>query len=113
MRRWHLVVAGFVLAFGAGLTAQNKAESRDMALLAHSDLQARSAYMPTIHRQGDRYIAYVGHHGGQMMNPLTGRMEPNGTSILDVTNPRSPRYLFNIPGDAGQGVGGGAQMVAV
>jgi hypothetical protein len=113
MRRWHFVVAGFVLAFGAGLTAQNKAESRDMALLAHNDLQARSAYMPTIHRQGDRYIAYVGHHGGQMMNPLTGRMEPNGTSILDVTNPRSPRYLFHIPGGAGQGEGGGAQMAAV
>ena len=113
MRRWHFVVAGFVLAFGAGLTAQNKAESRDMALLAHNDLHARSAYMPTIHRQGDRYIAYVGHHGGQMMNPLTGRMEPNGTSILDVTNPRSPRYLFHIPGDAGQGEGGGAQMAAV
>ena len=112
MRRWHFAVAGFVLAFGAGLAAQNKAESRDMALLAHNDLQARSAYMPTIHRQGDRYIAYVGHHGGQMMNPLTGRMEPNGTSILDVTNPRSPRYLFHIPGDAGQGEGGGAQMAA-
>ena len=31
-----------------------------------NDLQARSAYQPTIHKQGDRYIAYVGHHGGQL-----------------------------------------------
>ena len=113
MRRWHFGVAALVVALGAGLAAQHKAESRDMALLGHNDLQARSAYMPVIHRQGDRYIAYVGHHGGQMQNPLTGRMEPNGTSVLDVTNPRSPRYLFHIPGDAGEGEGGGAQMAAV
>ncbi len=103
MRRWHFAVAALIVALGAGLAAQHKAESRDMALLGHSDLQARSAYMPAIHRQGDRYIAYVGHHGGQMLNPLTGQMEPNGTSIVDVTNPRSPRYLFHIPGGAGQG----------
>src|SRR5918993_2518366 len=113
MRRWHFAVVGFVIAFGAGLTAQHKAESRDMALLGHSDLQARSAYMPVIHRHGDRYIAYVGHHGGQMQNPLTGRMEPNGTSIVDVTNPRSPRYLFHLPGGEGAGEAGGAQMIAI
>ncbi|MBI2187269.1 MAG: hypothetical protein HYU37_09140 [Acidobacteria bacterium] len=113
MRRWHFAVAAAVVTLAAGLSAQHRADSRDMALLGHSDLQARSAYMPTIHRQGDRYIAYVGHHGGQSMNPLTGRMEQNGTSVLDVTNPRSPRYLAHIPGDAGEGEGGGAQMVAV
>src|SRR5919198_533396 len=28
-----------------------------------------------------------------------------------VTNPRQPKYLAHIPGDAGQGEGGGAQMV--
>ncbi|OFW02519.1 MAG: hypothetical protein A3I61_15975 [Acidobacteria bacterium RIFCSPLOWO2_02_FULL_68_18] len=113
MKRWHLAVAAMALALGAGVGAQNQADSRDMALLGHSDLQARSAYMPVIHRQGDRYIAYVGHHGGQAQNSLTGRMEQNGTSVVDVTNPRSPRYLAHIPGDAGEGEGGGAQMVAV
>jgi len=113
MRRWHFAVAALIVALGAGLAAQHKAESRDMALLGHSDLQARSAYMPVIHRHGDRYIAYVGHHGGQTPNPLTGRMEPNGTSIVDVTNPRSPRYLFHIPGGEGAGEAGGAQMIAI
>ncbi|MBI4886468.1 MAG: hypothetical protein HY824_05215 [Acidobacteria bacterium] len=114
MRRWHLAAAALVvLALGAGLAAQNRVESRDMALLGHNDLQARSAYQPFIHHQGDRYIAYVGHHGGSMMNPLTGRMEQNGTSIVDVTNPRAPRYLAHIPGDAGEGEGGGAQMATV
>ena len=113
MKRWHCAVAAAVVALAVGVSAQNRAESRDMALLGHSDLQARSAYMPTIHRLGDRYIAFVGHHGGQAQNPLTGRMEPNGTSILDVTNPRAPRYLTHIPGDGGEGEAGGAQMVAI
>ena len=35
-----------------------------MRLVGWSDLQARSAYQPTIHKQGDRCIAYIGHHGG-------------------------------------------------
>jgi hypothetical protein len=92
---------------------QNKAESRDMALVGHNDLQARSAYQPTIHRQGDRYIAYVGHHGGRQPNPLTGHVEDNGTSIVDVTNPKTPRYLAHIPGEPGQAEAGGAQMTRV
>jgi len=39
-------------------------EAMNMRAVGHSDLQGRSAYMTTIHHQGDRYIAYVGHHGG-------------------------------------------------
>ena len=57
-------------------------------------LQARSAYQPTIHQQGNRWIAYIGHHGGSddipnPVNPMTGKAEPNGTSIVDVTDPAS------------------------
>ena len=91
-------------------------EAKNMRLVGHSDLQARSAYQPVIHRQGDRYIAYVGHHGGtssvaKPVNPLTGQAENNGTSVIDVTDPKSPRYLSHIPGDEGLGEPGGAQMV--
>src|SRR6266566_9218407 len=73
-------------------------EARNMRLVGYNDLQARSAYQPTIHQQGDRYIAYVGHHGGTddipaALNPLTGKAEPNGTSIVDVTDPAHPKYL--------------------
>ena len=32
------------------------------------------------------------------MNPLTGQVEDNGTSIVDVTDPKHPRYLHHIPG---------------
>jgi hypothetical protein len=94
------------------MTAQQRAaESRDMTLLGSNDLQARSAYQPVIQKQGTRYIAYVGHHGGEMPNLITGMLEPNGTSVVDVTNPKQPKYLAHIPGDAGVGEGGGAQMV--
>jgi hypothetical protein len=93
-------------------------EARNMRLVGYSDLQARSAYQPTIHRQGERYIAYIGHHGGSAgkqkpMNPLSGQAELNGTSILDVTDPKQPRYLAHIPGDEGEDEAGGAQMVRV
>src|SRR5262249_31638629 len=125
MRR--LVTLGLALAWSAGPGAAQPggggaghgAQARDMALVGFHDLQGRSAYQPVIHRHPDgRWIAYVGHHGGTEavpipLNPLTGRPEDNGTSILDVTDPRSPRYLAHIPGEPGLGENGGAQMVRV
>src|SRR6266704_3068739 len=62
-------------------------EVSNMRLVGYSDLQARSAYQPTIHKQGNRYIAYIGHHGGtpevpKPINKITGEAEFNGTSIL-------------------------------
>ena len=66
-------------------------ETRDMRLVGHDGLQARSAYQPVIQKQGNRWIAYVGHHGGRAVNPMTGKEEPHGTSILDVTDPKNPR----------------------
>ena len=112
MARWSLALLT-ALALGTTTAAQHKAEQRDMALVGYSDLQARSAYQPTIHRQGTRWIAYIGHHGGVQRNPITGMDEQNGTSVVDVTDPRRPRYLAHIPGEAGQGEAGGAQMARV
>ncbi|HLX22553.1 MAG TPA: hypothetical protein VKR38_04330 [Usitatibacter sp.] len=88
-------------------------EKSNMELVGSDPLQARSAYQPTVHKQGDRWILYVGHHGGKTKNALTGKDEDNGTSILDVTDPKKPVYLAHIPGEPGQGESGGAQMVRV
>ena len=83
-------------------------------LAGASDLQGRSAYQPIIISQDGREIAYVGHHTGTMMNPLTGVVEPNGTSIVDVTDPTKTKYLAHIPGSSiGGEEEGGAQMVRV
>jgi hypothetical protein len=108
------VIIPVILVITASVTTiAQRQDARDMALVGYNDLQARSAYQPTIHKQGDRWVAYIGHHGGTQRNPLTGKDEPNGTSIVDVTNPRQPKYLAHIPGEPGQGEGGGAQMVRV
>ncbi|MGY4476641.1 LVIVD repeat-containing protein [Bradyrhizobium sp. USDA 3364] len=93
-------------------------DASNMRLVGTNDLQARSAYQPTIHHQGDRWIAYIGHHGGtddipDPVNPMTGKPEPNGTSIVDVTDPAHPKYLRHIPGQEGKYESGGAQMVRV
>ncbi|MGB7832018.1 MAG: hypothetical protein WBL84_07395 [Xanthobacteraceae bacterium] len=93
-------------------------EAMNMRLVGSNDLQGRSAYQPTIAHQGDRYIAYIGHHGGtpdvpKPTNTLTGQPEFNGTSIVDVTDPAHPKYLKHIPGLEGTYEDGGAQMVRI
>jgi hypothetical protein len=86
----------------------------NMELVGHSDLQGRSAYQPIIINENGREIAYVGHHAGTATNSLTGSVEPNGTSIVDVTDPANPKYLSHIPGSSAPGEeAGGAQMVRV
>src|SRR5271154_5512648 len=67
-------------------------EASNMKLVGSNDLQARSAYQPTIHHQGERWIAYIGHHGGT-------------DEVPDPVNPTT--------GKAGKYEGGGAQMVRV
>lgn len=107
------VLASLLAVLASAVAAMGAAGQRDMRLVGAHDLHGRAAYQPVIVRQGDRWIAYVGHHGGRARNPLTGAVEPNGTSILDVTDPRRPAYLAHIPGEPGGGESGGAQMVRV
>jgi len=105
-----------LLAFVIAEAAQQKVEKNNMELVGYNDLQGRSAYQPTIHHQGTRWIAYVGHHGGSQLNLLTGKQENNGTSIIDVTDPKQPKYIAHIPGEPatpGAGESGGAQMTRV
>ena len=82
--RWRtssiLMVIACIEFVASPTLAQSRPEAKDMALLGYNDLQARSAYQPTIHQQSGRWIAYVGHHGGtkavpKPRNPLTGADE--------------------------------------
>lgn len=113
------VILSFVVGACAQMTAQSgrntgrNAEAKDMSLVGYNDLQARSAYQPVVHHQRNRFIAYIGLHGGSALNPLTGKDEPNGTVIVDVTDPRNPRSLAHIPGSAqGSGEAGGRKWCA-
>lgn len=83
----------------------DSAEALNMRLLSHHDLQSRSAYQPVVHAYGDRRILFVGHHIGEAMNPMSGNVEQNGTSILDVTDPSAPQMLRHVPAN-GEGISG-------
>src|SRR5260221_13102892 len=90
-----LAALSVVCAHGAASEPQKigaPPEASNMKLVGTSDLQARSAYQPTIHHQGARWIAYIAHHGGtdEIPTPLncqTGKAEPNGTSTVTGTHP--------------------------
>lgn len=81
--------------------------------VGYDSLDGRSTYQPLIVHQDAREIAYMAHHAGVATNRLTGEMEPNGTSIIDVTNARRPRYLAHVPGPPGSVDAAGSQMVRV
>ena len=120
-----LLAAGTPLV-GALADNQLGGSSHNMSLVGTNDLQARSTYQPTLHKYPhNRYILFTGHHALALqgegllpnaqplpsLNPLTGKNELNGTSIVDVSDPRHPKYLFHLP--VPDGVNGGAQMVRV
>jgi len=118
--RTLMIAAALTNGYAGLATAQSGSapEAKEMALVGSNDLQARSAYQPLVREQNGRWILYVGHHGGtekapRPVNALTGVAEFNGTSIVDVTDPRAPKYLAHIPGEEGQAESGGAQMVRV
>ena len=139
MERKRVIARGIIITVVAGLAGSavmadgprherhgmaGKAESHNMRLVGHDDLQARSAYWPAIQQQGHRWIAYVGHHGGVRLNPQNNEMEQNGVSIVDVTDPKHPVYLKHLPatgfrpygavaepGDPPPNANSGAQMI--
>ena len=96
------------------LGTRETATSWNMEAVGHNDLQGRSAYQPIIINQDGRHIAYVGHHNNQKprLNPLSGQVEVNGTSIVDVTDPAKTRYLAHIATGDNRATGG-AQMARV
>jgi hypothetical protein len=100
-----------IATFGAGTRADpagGGADSHDLLWLGHADLQGRTAYQPTLHTINGKVYLFVGHFSGQsVLNPLTGVVEPNGTTITDVSNPAHPTLVAHIPS------ANGSQMVRV
>jgi len=89
---------GAAVGVSQSMGTPGKEESRNMRLVGHDDLQGRAAYKGEIHKQNGRYIAYIGHHPQtDLLNPMTGKAETSGTSLVDVTDPKNPKYLHHIP----------------
>src|SRR5207247_1532045 len=109
MKRSLLGLFSIILPLGLLFVGTNRANARDdddgrgrehhdMKRVGTNDLQARSSYQPTVHRySNNRWILFVGHHalgtnpvtGPQLpsFNRITGKNEPTGHSILDLSAP--------------------------
>ena len=72
-------------------------ESYRTRLVGFSDLQGRESLQVELRKDW----CYVGHLPGNRPNPLTGKSEDNGTSILDVSDPSKPTMVAHIPGAPG------------
>jgi hypothetical protein len=82
----------------------------NMKIVGFQDNQGRaSSDDGWIENQNGRYILYMADSPGKGLNPLTGKVENNGTSLIDVTDPTQPKFLYHIPTESG----GGATHVAV
>jgi hypothetical protein len=93
-----VAVTALALAAGAAWAISQSGEQKDMRRVGHVDLQGREAYQPNVITYPDgRVIAFAGTHGGTHPNPLNGgALEPNGTMIVDITNPAKPVELFHV-----------------
>src|SRR4029453_17524828 len=103
----------FLLAFGTLALASCTAAStqtdamsdgaHNVRLVGYHDLQGRTALVVTTKSDpANGNWVYVGHHesfrdGKPLLNPITGKEEFNGTSILEISNPAAPRLVWHIP----------------
>lgn len=79
--------------------------SENVRLVGYNDLQGRTALVTTTKSDpANGNWVYIGHHDAfhdekPILNPITGKLEFNGTSILDITDPAKPRYVWHIPNE--------------
>ena len=65
------VIALLTLNVNSVFAIGSTPEALNMRLVGFNNLQARSAYQTIIYQQDGRWIAYIGLHGGEALNPLT------------------------------------------
>ena len=76
----------------------------NMKVIGFNDAQARpSSDDGWVENQNGRYIVYMASTGGSALNPLTGKVENSGTSLIDATDPKHPVYLANVPTETDKG----------
>jgi hypothetical protein len=99
----------FAVSAGSALAASQSGEQKNVRRVAHTDLQGRAAYHPwfIVYPDG-RVMAFIGTHSGNSgadgpkPNPLKpgSPVQPNGTMIVDITDPQKPVEIYHIPGNA-------------
>lgn len=80
-------------------------EASNVRLVGYHDLQGRQALQVTTRSDSaNGNWVYIGHvpntrTRNATLNPITGRNEWNGTSLLDISDPSSPELVWHIPND--------------
>jgi len=100
-----LVVVGLMAgsAFAApGMPSSG--EKQKIKLVGYNDVQGRETLQVTTMYDAatNKYWAFIGHHNrpgfvGIHFNPITNQNEENGTTILDITDPKHPTVVVHIP----------------
>ena len=118
-----VAIAVLALNTGTTLAIEQSGEQKNMRRVGHTDLQGRAAYHPDFITYPDgRVIAFVGTHSSAnpsnppispdsnlpKPNPLKpgSPVEPNGTMIIDITDPTRPVEKAHIPGPISETPGG-------
>jgi hypothetical protein len=79
--------------------------AQNVRLVGYNDLQGRTALVTTTKSDAaNGNWVYIGHHDSfrddkPLPNPITGQVEFNGTSILEISDPAKPRYVWHIPNE--------------
>jgi hypothetical protein len=90
---------------GAAAPDERADTAQNVRLVGYNDLQGREALVvTTLSDAANGSWVYVGHHEHYWdkkpkLNPITGKMEWNGTSILDVADPADPKLVWHIPNE--------------
>jgi len=110
---WGIAIATLVPSLAVTLLRGQTRPAADLLsdgasnvrLVGYNDLQGRESLVVTTKSDpANGSWVYVGHHESYWdnkpkMNPITGKMEWNGTSILDVADPAKPKYVWHIPNE--------------
>ena len=104
-----VLALGFIISSQARTFAQGAApggEASNMRLVGYHDLQGRESLEVHVRsNDANGSWAYVGHSNNYWdgkeghMNSITGKIERNGTSILDVSDPANPKLVWHIPNE--------------
>jgi len=92
------------LLFGA-CTMAVADESDNVSLIGYHHMQGRQALQVTTKSDSENgNWVYVGHVPNTRtrdatLNPITGRDEWNGTSILEISDPANPELIWHIPNE--------------
>ena len=103
-------------AVSAGGSDPRSDGDHNVRLVGYHDLQGRQSLVVTTKSDpANGNWVYIGHtpndradpqasDDGQgndqpILNPITGKMEWNGTSIVEISDPAKPRLVWHIPND--------------